>query len=213
MHGQPENTPERRFTVYGLVDPRDGSIRYVGRTGLPPETRLAGHLSSLGSQNTGGSKKKRAWLRELIEAGLKPGIRVLEDFAGELEAVDAEGRWIAKGLAEGWPLTNGHKSGRGTISKETRNAIREKQDAEKKRAQQRFDRWERRQPKTYKIVFNPIDRRRLERFAKLKKLSEDDALQAWIDAADNAFQRVLDEAEAERAAKRAARATPFQEAA
>ena len=101
-----------RFTIYGLVDPRDGSIRYVGRT-VDPRERLYAHCSSSGCASLGGSGKARQdWLRELRGLGLRPTLRELEYVETFELAIEAEEQWIAFGLARKWPLTNRHRSGR-----------------------------------------------------------------------------------------------------
>lgn len=85
--------------VYGLVDPRDGIVKYVGQTTALLRDRLIGHLSG----STG--IKKMAWIEELAAIGLKPSIEVLESVQPQdLDA--AEKRWIEKLQGEGLPLTN-----------------------------------------------------------------------------------------------------------
>lgn len=58
-------------TVYGLFDPRDGSLRYIGQTVLPLEVRLTGHLGEAFHPMF----PKQLWTRELLEMGLRPIIR------------------------------------------------------------------------------------------------------------------------------------------
>lgn len=98
-----------RLVIYGLVDPRDGSIRYVGRT-ANVKSRYAAHCS-LGVWWRADNQRRRAWLEELQDRKLKPLLTELEAVPTFEAAVAAEERWIAKGRAEGWPLTNGHGSG------------------------------------------------------------------------------------------------------
>lgn len=60
--------------IYGLVDPRDRKIHYVGHS-TAIHKRLDGHLSDT------SVTPKTAWLAELVALGLKP-VMV------ELDAVD-----------------------------------------------------------------------------------------------------------------------------
>jgi hypothetical protein len=59
--------------IYGLYDPRDDSLRYIGQTVLPLETRLYGHLAEARHPFF----PKQIWTRELLEMGMRPIIRVI----------------------------------------------------------------------------------------------------------------------------------------
>jgi hypothetical protein len=75
--------------VYALKDPRDGAVRYVGIT-FHPEQRLRGHLSER------SDTRKCAWIAELRQLGLVPGMRILESGdGGWCEQSECEQRWIA----------------------------------------------------------------------------------------------------------------------
>jgi hypothetical protein len=94
--------------IYGLIDPRDGMMRYVGRTSAALHTRLSGHMSEIdanGKPKGGYGLDKNNWLSELRKAGLTPSIRVLEEVA-EHDSVDAERRWVQALFKAGVPLTN-----------------------------------------------------------------------------------------------------------
>ena len=99
-----DNTTHHTVTtwiVYALVDPRDGTTRYVGRT-VASERRLQQHL-----QEVNINKKKEKWLRDLKRSGLTPDMETLESL--ECKAVEAERRetrWIRYFLSIGAPLTN-----------------------------------------------------------------------------------------------------------
>src|SRR5713226_4296830 len=54
------------WTIYALVDPRDHTIRYVGRT-IRAKQRLQQHL-----QEVGVNEKKSQWLEELNQLGMIP---------------------------------------------------------------------------------------------------------------------------------------------
>ena len=55
--------------IYGLVDPRSGDIRYVGKT-VKPEQRLYMHVY-IAVTGRRGSHKDR-WIKELDRLGLRP---------------------------------------------------------------------------------------------------------------------------------------------
>lgn len=89
------------WVIYGLVDPRDGTIRYVGRS-VRAKGRLQQHL-----QEENVNKKKDKWLRELKKLGMAPRMERLESL--ECTATEAEKRevqWIEYLLSRGAPLTN-----------------------------------------------------------------------------------------------------------
>jgi hypothetical protein len=84
--------------IYGLVDPGDLRIRYVGKSSVGLE-RPRSHLQR--SRLTEPSKKN-SWLRGLVKRGLRPGTRILcvlhqddgtDDWEAEQAILDAE-RWF-----------------------------------------------------------------------------------------------------------------------
>lgn len=64
-----------RYLIYGLVDPRNRCLRYVGKTHKRREIRLAEHIlrASLGRR-----APVYEWIRSLQAEGLAPEIFVLE---------------------------------------------------------------------------------------------------------------------------------------
>ena len=52
--------------IYALCDPRDGAVRYVGKS-CAPKQRLRRHLADLDA-----TTRKRRWINSLITAGLEP---------------------------------------------------------------------------------------------------------------------------------------------
>jgi hypothetical protein len=97
--------------IYALVDPRDGQVRYVGKTVKKPEHRLAAHLCEAFSKERSNWHKSR-WLRSLLQQNLKPKIQIFEEVSEEV-ASEAEQRWIAYGRLQGWRLTNLTDGGEG----------------------------------------------------------------------------------------------------
>ena len=62
-----------RYYVYGLIDPRDYRVRYVGRTSQRMDKRLKQHIQAA---QRGGKSPVYRWLRELLPA--KPRLACLE---------------------------------------------------------------------------------------------------------------------------------------
>lgn len=90
-----------KVLIYALVDPRDGSYRYVGRT-MNLRVRLAAHVP-----HRGENIRKRAWLADLWATGQRARAVVLEECGGPVSAAAAEDRWTQRLRGEGQPLTNG----------------------------------------------------------------------------------------------------------
>lgn len=96
--------------IYGLVDPRTGYVRYVGKS-YKPSARLSEHLRK--SQIKGRSPKN-CWLRELLSVGEKPQLVLLEKTRTS-EWKNAERRLIAyfRNIPDYPPLTNVTSGGDG----------------------------------------------------------------------------------------------------
>ena len=59
--------------IYGLVDPRDGAVRYVGKSN-DPEKRVRQHVRQ--ALRDGPTNKKKKWLAELHDLGLEPDVLI-----------------------------------------------------------------------------------------------------------------------------------------
>lgn len=92
--------------IYALVDPRDGAIRYVGKT-VDIKIRLVQHFS-----DGGGAKRKHEWLRELRTLSLAPEVKILAEVDSENCFIE-EKVWIKKMIADGCDLVNGNMGGGG----------------------------------------------------------------------------------------------------
>jgi hypothetical protein len=109
------------FIIYGLIDPRDGVIKYVGKstTGLN-RIRQHSEFARLKKEKT----PKSYWIKKLISLGLKPIGTVLSSHSSPEELMKAEIEWIAKYRALGLPLKNLSAGGYGPLhvlqSKETK---------------------------------------------------------------------------------------------
>jgi hypothetical protein len=91
--------PPKTLYIYGLKDPRDGLIHYVGQT-KRPERRLSEHLWL-----DRGRGHKGKWIAELKVQGIRPEMIILSQVTRS-EIDEEECLWIAKGRELGWPLTN-----------------------------------------------------------------------------------------------------------
>lgn len=92
-----------KTAIYGLADPRDGQLRYVGKTVGPLARRLGRHLNASSRRKN----RKDRWIANLIAKDLRPEIfeiEVADDW------VEAERFWIAYFRAIGADLVN-HTSG------------------------------------------------------------------------------------------------------
>lgn len=89
----------RQGTIYALIDPRDGKIRYIGKTTQTILNRLAGHIA----QPT--NPAMRVWINSLSLQGLTPRIEAVT--TAPLEALDVEEqRQIRRHARQGHRLLN-----------------------------------------------------------------------------------------------------------
>lgn len=110
------------FTIYALTDPRDNTIRYIGRS-CAGDARIRSHWAPHPRKPWLMKNKKLAWIEELRASGAgRYGSLVLEEVVGYATSARAEVRWIAHGFREGWPLTNGNRGGKGGATKRLREA-------------------------------------------------------------------------------------------
>lgn len=117
-----------QFLIYGLVDPRDLLVHYVGKSssGLNEPRSYAARSAARRSSR----RRVYEWVREMREDGCMFEIVVLEKitdprapstacwwtrFRNPTALSDAERWWIAYGRATGWPLTNATEGGEGTV--------------------------------------------------------------------------------------------------
>ena len=62
-----------RYLIYGLLDPRDNSLQYIGKTHKRREWRLAEHIECAKEDD---KRPVYDWIRELLAIGLEPEIFV-----------------------------------------------------------------------------------------------------------------------------------------
>ena len=85
-----------QILIYGLRDPVDGRIKYVGQT-QNPKTRLDTHLTLA---RTGKLDPKSRWIASLLQAGLKP-VAVILAVATDSNCREMEEKWLASARSEG----------------------------------------------------------------------------------------------------------------
>lgn len=94
--------------IYALSDPRNGEVRYVGKS-RNPQVRLIEHICH---SKTKERPKRHAWIKELILLKLKPQLIILEECEHE-NWKEREIFWIAQYKN----LTNSTRGGDGSGSK------------------------------------------------------------------------------------------------
>jgi hypothetical protein len=119
-----------QVSIYGLYDPRDGVLRYIGKTVQPLHRRLMAHLCDKFDSH------KSRWVQSLVRDNLKPEIRLLE-LSDSQDWIDCEKFWISVSRLAGFNLTNSVEGGQGgtnptpeTIRKMSLAKIGKKQPAE-----------------------------------------------------------------------------------
>lgn len=102
--------PKSKFIVYCLIDPRNGEVRYVGKSssGL---RRPGRHQTSGGRR---GETHNKAWLRQMWDDGARvPMILVLEECDSDAQVLSREIVLIALFREAGFNLTNITDGGEG----------------------------------------------------------------------------------------------------
>lgn len=92
--------PDATQTIYGLTDPRDGLVFYVGVTS-DVERRFQQHIDC-----SDFNFKKNTRIQDILDTGLYPGLIVLEENIDAVLAGQRETRWIQHYRDLDAPLTN-----------------------------------------------------------------------------------------------------------
>lgn len=90
-----------RYLIYGLIDPRNRCLRYIGKTHKRREWRLAAHIESA---IEGSSAPVHKWIRELLSIEKEPEIFVVARIPKEASWQRAEREEISRWRA--WPDSN-----------------------------------------------------------------------------------------------------------
>lgn len=154
------------ISIYGLFDPRDDQLRYIGKS-TNPRKRMEAHY---GQARAGSVLHSRRWLAGLLARGLRAEVVVLECATTTEEANDAERFWIAAMRLACCDLTNLTPGGDGQPKGCRRSADAVERGAAKHRGRKRTPE----QIANYKAAFNrPEEReRRRQRVEVLKQNPE-----------------------------------------
>jgi len=109
--------------IYVLIDPKDGSVRYVGKTSNP-KSRLSGHITECKKEKY---KHRRAnWIRSLLIENLKPIIKFIKVCPlNDFEKV--EEHYISVFKSD--KLTNSDETGQGNKNRIKEVLIRQSQNS------------------------------------------------------------------------------------
>src|SRR5690606_8102528 len=93
------DTKPSKWIIYGLIDPRNNHLRYIGRS-----------TKGLKRAHSIHSAKCKTWIISLLQKGLVPIPLILEEFekSNNINEVlnNSEIKWINKAREEGANLTN-----------------------------------------------------------------------------------------------------------
>lgn len=89
--------------IYELIDPRDGSCRYVGKT-FDPGHRKASHLAKKPVWQHNAPLHR--WKHELSDSGLQPIFSIIEAGVEPAYINNREREWCAKRSSDGCRLLN-----------------------------------------------------------------------------------------------------------
>lgn len=88
--------------IYGLIDPRDSEIKYIGRTN-DVNRRYAEHCEN---KIDSGGVEKCAWINILKSNNLFPIIVILEIVLSDSDISAKETWWISLAYRKGWKIRN-----------------------------------------------------------------------------------------------------------
>jgi hypothetical protein len=99
------------ISIYGLVCPLSGDIRYIGKTEKSIKRRLVAHLTE--TRRLSKTSHKRRWIAKCIAQGVTPTVWLLEEVADGVRWQDRERAWIKRATDIGLDLTNQTAGGEG----------------------------------------------------------------------------------------------------
>src|SRR3990167_1575016 len=111
--------------IYGLIDPHDHRLRYIGKAD-DPKGRLRRHMRELDNTRRGN------WLSGLKAQGLKPDIQIIQEVSKDDWQV-REQFWIKSYRATKHDLVNGDEGGQGGTGRKHTEASRRKMSEAHKR--------------------------------------------------------------------------------
>lgn len=81
-----------RYLIYGILDPRDCSLHYIGKTHKRREWRLQEHIENA---REGVSRPVYNWVRAVLQSGMEPEIFIWQRIPADKDWRQAERDAIA----------------------------------------------------------------------------------------------------------------------
>lgn len=93
-----EKNELKKFYIYGLVDPTDDKVKYVGCS-INTKIRYRKHLYEAKNKKL----KKEKWINDLLEKGIKPILTVIDTIitTNRTEALNLERKYIEENAKNG----------------------------------------------------------------------------------------------------------------
>lgn len=113
-----------RYLVYALHDPRDWSVRYIGKSTSSLQ-RPRAHVTRSAFERT----HKARWIQSILREGLEPGVSILQRCERAADLSEAERHWIAHYRSNGTRLTNATDGGNGCLGRVSSPETRAKKRA------------------------------------------------------------------------------------
>lgn len=137
--------------IYALVDPRDNTIRYIGKS-TKGVARLRDHLKP---RNLIKHNHKNNWINLLLVLGFKPNIMIIESFDNKFILNEKEIFYIKHYKELGHDLTNSTEGGEGTPGyKHKEDTIEVLSQKRKDYFENRIEPWVPVNKKNYEIINN-----------------------------------------------------------
>lgn len=92
-----------KYLIYGLFDPENEELRYIGLTTESLDIRLSNHIAK---SKLSRFSHKNNWIKLLLKCGLKPRIQKIQELYNIEDLKGAEIYWIKYFREKGCKLTN-----------------------------------------------------------------------------------------------------------
>lgn len=152
-------------TIYGLIDPRSGRCRYVGKTKGDESKRLRAHICD--AMRRGGEIPRFRWINQLLALGLTPQSVTLERVHEE-DWRAAERMWIAEMRHRFHDLLNATDGGDGVHGYVHKKETRATQSAKAIARYQRLGEREKTGDSVRNALAKPDSHERLKLTAKVR---------------------------------------------
>ena len=99
---------DKKHYIYALIDPRNGEVKYIGRT-TNPKNRMQQHCKPSGNIR---HSLKEDWIGQLRNIGLSPEMEIIEIVENGFSAALRERAWIRRYQSTDNKMSNAPKMGR-----------------------------------------------------------------------------------------------------